>query len=471
MLSLRPYQHQAITELRAQIKSGNNRVILCAATGAGKTVIFSFMASGAVAKGKRVLIITHRTELFTQAGGALSGLGLNPIDLDRSAKRLPKANLYVGMAQTLKRRLSKPEYQEWYQSVDLIIIDEAHLCEFEFLLDQANPDTIMIGATATPIRTGRQPSLHLNYQGLVNPVQISDLIQQGYLSKPNYYGFGLDLSKVKTKGGDYDSDNLGDFMSEKRLFKGVVENYNRLTPNTKAIIFAPNIKSSLEVVAEFNANGIEARHVDGYIDDRVRKANLKWFKETPNAVLSNMGILTAGYDEPTIETVILYRATKSLSLYMQMVGRGSRVTDTKSAFNILDFGNNVYTHGFWHSERTWSLEKVEKPKGVAPVKYCDCGAIIPQVARVCEYCGAEQPKTPQQIREELYLELEKITAKDLDKWVQVSNFEKLEQFAEFKSYKKQWIVHRLKPEQLKDYAEYKAYDARWVLWAKKIKGV
>jgi len=396
---------------------------------------------------------------------------LNPIDLDRSAKRLPKANLYVGMAQTLKRRLQKPEYQEWYQTIDLIIIDEAHLCEFEFLLDQANPDTIIIGATATPIRTGRQPSLHLNYQGLVNPVQISDLIQQGYLSKPNYYGFGLDLSKVKTKGGDYDADSLGDFMSEKRLFKGVVENYNRLTPNTKAIIFAPNIKSSFEVVAEFNANGIEARHVDGYIDDRVRKANLKWFKETPNAVLSNMGILTAGYDEPTIETVILYRATKSLSLYMQMVGRGSRVTDNKKTFNILDFGNNVYTHGFWHSERTWSLEKVEKPKGVAPVKYCDCGAIISQVARVCEYCGAEQPKTPQQIREELYLELEQITAKDLDKWVQVSNFEKLEQFAEFKGYKKHWIVHRLKPEQLKDYSNYKRYDHRWILWAKKIKGL
>jgi superfamily II DNA or RNA helicase len=429
------------------------------------------MASGAVAKGKRVLIITHRTELFTQAGGALSVLGLNPIDLDRSAKRLPKANLYVAMAQTLKRRLSKPEYKELYQSIDLIIIDEAHLCEFEFLLDQANPETIIIGATATPIRTGRQPSLHLNYQSLVNPVQISELIEQGYLSKPNYYGFGLDLSKVKTKGSDYDANSLGDFMSEKRLFKGVVENYNRLTPNTKAIIFAPNIKSSLEVVAEFNANGIESRHVDGYIDERVRKANLKWFKETPGAILSNMGILTAGYDEPTIETVILYRATKSLSLYMQMVGRGSRVNDNKKTFNILDFGNNVYTHGFWHSERTWSLEKVEKPKGVAPVKYCECGAIIPQLARICEYCGAEQPKTPQQIREELYLELEQITGVDLDKWVQLGNFNKLEQYAEFKGYRKQWIIHRLKPEQLRDYAEYKGYSYKWILFAKKIKGL
>ena len=125
------------------------------------------------------------------------------------------------------------------------------------------------------------------------------------------------------------------------------------------------------------------------MSDEDRRSKLAWLRETPNAILVSVGILTTGFDEPSVETIILYRATTSLPLFLQMAGRGSRVTDTKKRFTILDFGNNVKTHNYWEAERVWSLEKKPKKKlDVAPVKTCPrCQALVPVGASVCKYCN------------------------------------------------------------------------------------
>jgi superfamily II DNA or RNA helicase len=462
-MNLRDYQNRTISKLRQQIISGVKKLIMCSPTGSGKTVMFSFMLKSAIGRGKKCMVLTHRTELLLQAGGILSGIGCEVVNLDAKMKTIKDSNLYVAMAQTLTRRLKNKNYQELIGRLDLIIIDESHLQSFNSIMPYINENTIIIGATATPLRTGNQISLNEFYQHIVEEVTISYLIENGFLAKPNYYGFKVDLKDIKIKGGDYDSESLGDFMSKNKIFDGVYENYTKITPNKKALIFSPNVASSKRLVSELQNKGLKIKHLDGETPEKERKEILQWFKNTPGSLLSNVGVLTAGYDEPSIEVVILYRATKSLSLYLQMVGRGSRVTETKNEFTILDFGNNIYTHDFWHIDREWSLQKAVKEKGLAPVKNCkNCNAIIPAQQKVCKYCGQKQPETEKEKKERLLIELQKITPNDVEKYIEIQNFEKLEAYADFKGYKKSWVSYRIPIEKLNAYAEYKNYNKMWV---------
>jgi len=470
MKKLYPYQEKTISSLRNELINGHKKVIMCAPTGAGKTVMFSFMLQNAIAKGKKCMVLTHRTELLTQAGGTLNGLGCEVINLDAKAKTIPESQMYVAMTQTLIRRVKNKSYADLLQSLDLLIIDESHLQSFNSLFPYLSECTTVIGATATPTRSGNQTSLDEFYTALVEEVRISDLIEAGYLSKPNYYGLRLDLNSVKVKGGDYDGDSLGEFLTHNKVFEGVYENYQRLTPNKKALIFAPNVSSSKTLVYNLSAKGLPIKHLDGNTPTRERDEILYWFENIPNAMLSNVGILTAGYDHALIEVVILYRATKSLPLYLQMVGRGSRTAPNKKEFTILDFGNNIYTHNFWHVDRVWSLEKEIKEKGIAPVKDCpNCGAILPASLQVCEYCGTELPKTAQELREALEIELSKITPQDVAQYFKLRSFDKLEQFAEFKGYKRSWIHYKIPYNDLEAYAEYKGYNPAWVNRIKRLR--
>lgn len=463
MKELRPYQEKTVSKVREEFAKGNKKVIMCAPTGAGKTVIFSFILKSALQRGKKCMVLTHRTELLTQSGGTLTDLGCDIVNLDAKAKKIQKSNLYVAMTQTLIRRVKNSQYAQLLQELDLLIIDESHLQSFNSILPYLNEKTFVIGATATPTRSGNQTSLDEFYNALVEEVTISELIGSGYLAKPNYYGLRLDLKSVKVKGGDYDNDSLGDFLTRNKVFEGVYENYTRLTPNKKALIFAPNVESSKTLVTKLSGLGLPIKHLDGETPTKERVEILNWFETTPNALLSNVGILTAGYDHALIEVVILYRATKSLPLYLQMVGRGSRTEPNKTKFTILDFGNNIYTHNFWHIDREWSLQKEVKDKGVAPVKDCtSCGAILPASLKVCEYCGAELPKSVQELREALEIELSQITSDDVAHYFKLQSFDKLEQFAEYKGYKRSWIHYKLPYNDLEAYAQYKGYNPAWI---------
>jgi superfamily II DNA or RNA helicase len=471
MFELRQYQLKTIQSLRLKMSQGLKRLIMLCGTGGGKTIMFCFMISKALEKNRRCLILTHRTELLTQAGGTLEKFGLNPSVVNPKVKNLPTDNnLFVAMTKTIMARINKSNtsqhYIEWLQSFDLIIIDEAHLQDFNSLLPYLNPNSFVIGATATAERKGNQTCLSKFYQYIVNEITISELIELGFLANPHSFGVTIDLSNIKTKGGDYDNDMVGDLFEKTQLYEGVYENYQRLTPNKKAIIFAPNIKSSLLLVEKLSDKGLPIKHIDGNTQDKEREHILKWFKETPNALISNVGILTAGFDEPNIEVVILYRATKSLPLFLQMIGRGSRTTEVKKDFYILDFGNNITRHGFWEQDREWSLIKKPKTKGIAPVKDCKCGALLRLNLQICPYCGFKFP--PQKVKETIEVVLEKLKKEDIDLYKQYQKFIKLEKKALDKGFKRGWIYFNLKTiKDVKDFAKYKGFKDGWVFFMSK----
>jgi len=138
------------------------------------------------------------------------------------------------------------------------------------------------------------------------------------------------------------------FMQEKLLYA-----YEQKAKGTKTLIFNNGINTSKIVHQMFKDAGYEARHLDNTHSEVERRDILHWFRTVPNAVLSSVSILTTGFDEPTVETIILNRATKSLTLYHQMIGRGSRVLPGKTDFNVIDLGNNARRFGLWESSVDW----------------------------------------------------------------------------------------------------------------------
>lgn len=464
-MQLRPYQQSGVEQMRNEIRAGNRRLILCAPTGAGKTFIFSYMVSQAVARGKRTLIVTDRVELMKQSGGALRNFGLDPIEI-KAGRKLKSFNgvLYTAMVETLARRMKKGEYKILMMQFDLIIFDEAHKQAFNKLFEWIADDTVVIGATATPHRERNQKSLDSFYQSLVEVTDITMLVQDGYLATPVTYGVAVDLSNVTMRGRDYDENSQAENYSRNKVYKGVVENYKRLTLGKKALVFSANIASSQELCREFEHNNLPVRHLDSNMSKVDREEILNWFNETPDAILCNVGILTTGFDEPTIEVVILYRATTSLPLFLQMVGRGSRTTETKKSFTILDFGDNVRRHGFWEAPREWSLKKAKKKRKeqAAPVKTCPkCEAMVYASVRVCGYCDHIFEFTKEQEQEEEFAQLRLLTPRQVRNIARRESIEKKAAMAKEKLIKPYWVLHQLKSyDEAKYFAELLGWNWR-----------
>ena len=465
MIELYDYQNEYVSTIRKLFIEGKKRIVLCSATGSGKTVMFSFISKQTIDKGKRILILTDRKELFSQSSGSLIRMGLNPSEIKPNTKVDFSKRLYVAMVQTFMRRISKPEYQDLLHSIDLIIIDEAHKAIFDPLFKFVLDRTFVIGATATPHREGKQDSLDKFYDDIVQVIDTPDLILKGKLSPCISYGVKVDLSGIKTKGGDYDEKSMADKFSEIKLFHGVYENYIRICNGKKAIVFAPNVESSRELVNDWSDKGLQVKHVDCYMTDQERKDIIEWFTNTDGAIISNYGILTTGFDVPNIEVVILYRATKSLPLFLQMAGRGSRISNGKNSFIILDFGNNIKRHNYWEEPRKWTLKKRDKKQGEAPIKECpECSYLMYASIMECPECNYQFEKSEKEKQEEVFAELVLMNGSDIKMMAEKANINELIIIQQAKGYAKSWIYHYLKSkEDFIEYGKLMKYHYKWAI--------
>ncbi len=381
-MELRDYQIEAIKQIQDSFKK-NKRTVLCLATGAGKTVIFSKMVYMAALNGTSTLVLTHRTELFEQTFKAIERHGINVQRIEAKTKALDStAMVSVAMVETIERRLKKGFTIE----PKLIIIDEAHFGNFTKLIEYFE-NSFVIGATATPV--GKH--FYKYYTKIVEPVLLSTLIERGYLCDYKGYQMQDDFSNVKKSKGEFDERDLFAHFDKPELYKGVVDKYIQHCNGKKTIVFNCNIEHSENTTKAFLDAGFESYSITSNTDPSERKRILKRFHDGEFLVLNNCGVLTTGYDEPTIEVVIVNRATLSLPLWLQMCGRGSRKSEGKEIFTVLDFGKNHDRHGMWSEDRMWDL-KPPKEKGLKspPVKECpECGAMLPASARVCQFCGHE----------------------------------------------------------------------------------
>lgn len=464
MIQLYDYQNEYVQALRDSIKKGNKRLVLCAPTGGGKTVLFSYMVSEHLKRGGNAIVFSHRSELLTQAGGTFEKFGLVAEYIDANSKPNMHAKLHVAMVETFSRRMN--DYELFLAQKTLVIFDEAHLQNFTKIMDFIPKSTIVIGATATPHRKPKEVQMSKFYQDLIHLADTQDLIDKGKLNPAKSYGVLIDLKGIKSKGTDYET---AEYYRKNEIYKGVVKNYLRLAKDTKTILFASNVESSKEVFMEFLLNDIPAKHIDGTMSKTDRKLIFDWFDKTPNAVLCNCGIATAGFDQHDIQTVILYRATVSLPLFLQMCGRGSRLSPQtkKDHFKILDFGNNIQRLGFWEGRREWQLEYKTKSKKeqAQPIKECpECSAILVASIRECTYCGYQFPKSKKEEAEEVQLQnlnriqkgSKKVSELDLEDLIILQKCKKL-------SSRFVWRVVRSRGEsELINYASLIGYSRGWV---------
>jgi len=441
---LRDYQLTVVGSILASFRRGNKRVVMCLSTGGGKTRIFTYMVKRHIEKGGRVLVITDRKELLSQAGGSFHSFGIKPEMITAGSSPDLTLSCHVAMIETLSRRAE--DYATFIASRSMVILDECHRSAFDKIFPYFGKDTFVIGATATPYRTGKQPSLDLFYTDIIQVIDTPELIKKGFLSDAETYGLPIDLTGIKKVAGDYDPKAMANRYEERKVYEGVIENYNRICPNTKTLAFAANIESCKSLCDKMLQSGLNARHLDSNMTDYERKEILDWFKTVKDGILCSVGILTTGFDQPDVQTIILYRATTSLPLFLQMVGRGSRTTETKSKFTILDFGNNIKTHDFWEANRTWTLHKVEKKKkqDVAPVKSCiKCNAMLPVRSSSCKYCGHVFVKSPKQQRDDEIARLIMLPKRDVLNIASKSDLRMKAEMAKAKVISPFWVLHNL----------------------------
>jgi superfamily II DNA or RNA helicase len=324
-------------------------------TGGGKTVIFSEIVRRYLSKNdKKVVVLTHRIELCKQTSKMLKGFGVKNKIINSNIKELPDQEEYpcfVAMVETLKNRLNDEKLL--IDNVGLVIIDEAHYNSFRKLL-KSFKNSFILGVTATPLSSNIKLPMYQNYSELIVGDTIQTLIDQGFLAKATTYSYDVGLTSLKVGiNGAYTVKSSDDLYMNMIMQEKLLHAYTEKSLGKKTLIFNNGINTSLYVYDTFKEAGFPIKHLDNTTSNDDRKDILAWFKKTPDAILTSVGILTTGFDEPTVETIILNRATKSLTLYFQMIGRGSRKLPNKSEFSIIDLGNNALRFGLWNEPVDW----------------------------------------------------------------------------------------------------------------------
>jgi superfamily II DNA or RNA helicase len=324
-------------------------------TGGGKTVIFSEIVRRYIQKHeKKVVVLTHRIELCKQTSKMLKGFGVKNKINNSNVKELPDQNDYscfVAMVETLKNRINDEKLH--LDNIGLVIIDEAHYNSFRKLLSSFK-NAFILGVTATPLSSNIKLPMHQNYDELIVGDTIESLINKGFLARAITYSYDVGLTSLKVGiNGDYTVKSSDDLYTNMAMQEKLLHAYTEKSLGKKTLIFNNGINTSLYVYETFREAGYDIRHLDNTSSTEERKDILHWFKHTPNAILTSVGILTTGFDEPSVETIILNRATKSLTLYFQMIGRGSRKLDNKDEFIVIDLGNNAARFGLWSDPVNW----------------------------------------------------------------------------------------------------------------------
>lgn len=430
---MKPYpdQEKSINEILEHFET-EQKLLFSLATGGGKTACFSFIAKKFLKKyGGKVLVLAHREELITQTLATLRTIGVTCESVIAKKKELNHlSDVYVGMIQTLKNRLKKDN--DFLQDVGLIIIDECHLLLHQEIFDYY-PNAKILGVTATPTvlkrvsftkcavcqkihneivtccnfetyEYSRRFTLSEIYENIILGTSISELIYNDRLVRDvNYEIGGIDRSTlvIDNKTGDYDSKSSDEYFGK----FDVVGNYEAIAKGKKTLIFNNSTKTNLLVFEQFKEKGYKnVKMLDSVNECENRKKILDWFRDTPDAIILNCGVLTTGFDEPTVECVILNRATLSLSLHLQMIGRGGRkcFSKYKQNFIVIDGGGNIATHGKWSDEIDWNSHffgSNEKPRpkkeALDQIKQCkNCGSIHAK-NELCD-CGFEEPPPKEQ---------------------------------------------------------------------------
>jgi len=383
-MALRPRQIKAIEDVRAAYAAGKRAPVLVAATGFGKTHTSAEIIRSAVQRGKTVWFLAHLREILDDTCKRLDSVQIVHGRIMAGTPRLLHRAVQVVSVQTAARRTDLPR-------PDLIIVDECHLAiasTYKKVIEAAgNP--LLLGLTGTPERLDRR-GLGEMFDAIVPTCSTRDLIEEGLLAPIRYYAPSRpDLGGVAVRAGDYAADELEEAMDRPTLTGDAVSHYKRACPGKRAVVFCTTVRHAEHVAAQFRAAGYRAVAISGKSAAADRKKALTGLRSGEIQVVCNAQLWVAGVDVPEIECVVLLRPTKSLTFYLQSIGRGLRTAPGKKACVVLDHAGCIFEHGPPDMPREWSLDaKRRKGKQVAPaVRECPSCFAAHEPAPVCPLCG------------------------------------------------------------------------------------
>ena len=405
-LSLRPYQRAAIEALYDYFAASVGNPLIVMPTGTGKSVVIAGFTREAIAAygDTRVLILTHVKELIQQNFMALlrawpeAPAGIYSAGLSR--RDIHAQILFAGI-QSIHRHARQ------VQRCDLVLIDEAHLLgrgdsgmyrSFLAQLNEINAGLLkVVGFTATPYRldSGR---LHEGkdrlFTDIAFQVPVLDMIQQGYLCPvvPKQTATQLDVGGVGTRGGEFIAKDLEAAVDRDEVTRAAVaEIVQHGEGRGSWLIFCSGVAHARHVRDAIREHGVSCETVTGDTPGPERDAILAAFKAGRLRCVTNANVLTTGFDAPGVDLIALLRPTKSVGLYVQMVGRGTRLAEGKDDCLVLDFAGNTARHGPIDTVDGRKKEKPDEP-GEAPIKICpECQTINHASVRRCIECDHEFP--------------------------------------------------------------------------------
>jgi len=402
-MELRSYQTEAVRQLYDYFldKTGNPLVVM--PTGTGKSLVIAGFAREALAAHPetRILVLTHVKELIAQNYQALMDLwpqapagiysaGLSRRDIDAQI-------LFAGI-QSIRKHAHQ------VQRCDIVIIDEAHRIGradigmyYSFIqeLDEINNGYLkVLGFTATPYRMD-SGLLHEGddrlFTDIAYTVPMLRMIKDGYLCPvvPKQPTTQLDVSGVGTRGGEFIAKDLEAAVDKEETTASAVEEIVTLGADRGSwLVFCSGVSHAENVRNAIRKHGISAETVTGGTPAAERNRILIDYKAGRLRCVTNANVLTTGFDAPGTDLIALLRPTKSVSLYVQMVGRGMRIAPGKEDCSVLDFAGNTFRHG--PVDTVDGRKKENDVPGDAPVKHCpQCGSENHTAARFCVQCGYE----------------------------------------------------------------------------------
>jgi superfamily II DNA or RNA helicase len=414
MIVLRDYQQELVDKINS---SKTLRNCVQSPTGSGKTIIFSHLANTFIG---RVLILVNRTELLEQTK---ENIDREYSLIKAGSKKTEKTPVTIGMVESVYNRQKKGLID--VNDFDLIIVDEIQNLQFTKVFE--GYENRLLGFTATPVIDKKEHytkccicntrhetkvdccggetyeyskpiTLKKWYGELITGTPISKLIEVNKLVEVhNFVCDNPNLDKLKTdKNDQYTKDSETEAFENFASLENLILNYEEHCVGLKTMVFNTTIEGNRLAYEEFLKLGYNVKSFDS--KSKEKRADLvEWFRNTKDSVLMSVGVFTTGFDVDDVEAIIMNRATKSLSLYHQIVGRGGRPTTKifKPYFKLIDLGGNVGRFDSWSNDVDWNKlynnKREKKKQSPDTFVICpSCGYMTEEMP--CPECGFEPPK-------------------------------------------------------------------------------
>lgn len=390
MDGLRPYQQEALDNIRASVRGGVRRLIVQAATGSGKTKLAAAIVEGALGKSGRVAFCVPAISLVDQTVEAFWNEGIRDVGVIQASHELTNWSKPVQICsiQTIKRRAAYPD-------ATVVIFDEIHQFHEAHKTWIGHPDwqkVPMIGLSATPWTRG----LGKYFDSLLIAATTEDLIKKGYLSSFKVFATGHpDLSDVKLIAGDYHEGELSAAMQQSNLTADIVSTWQERWGKGKTLCFGVDKLHAKSIQERFLHAGVRCGYQDAETTPIERREIRKKFHSGEFQVVSNIQTLTTGVDWD-VRCLILARPTHSEMLYVQIIGRALRTAAGKDSALILDHSDTTQKLGFVtevHHEQLSNGNPLSNPterKVPLPKECKNCSALKPRNMLKCPNCGHEE---------------------------------------------------------------------------------